>query len=468
MEIRPSNGAGGTAPGAGASTATATVPANVYAERREELMRRLGPNAVAIVHGSREQRRNSDVDYRYRQPSDLLYLTGFEEPEAVAVLTPGRKERFTLFVRPRDKEREVWTGRRLGVEGAVARLGADAAHPIAELSSKLFDLADGATELHYLFGDDKELEQLIMSTLSTLRAHERRGKRAPRRTVDLRTTLHEMRLLKDPHALAQLRRAVDITTEAHVTAMKTVRPGMYEYEIEALVDYTFRRLGGAGPGYGTIVGGGENATILHYTENTARLTEGTLLLIDAGGEFGGFTADVTRTYPVSGRFSPVQRRFYEVVLRAEKECVALVRPGATIEDVHDHAVKVLTAGMVELGLLQGSVSELIEKETYKRYYLHRTSHWLGMDVHDVGTYYAEGGPDGSRAFVPGMVLTVEPGLYVAADDTEAPAELRGLGVRIEDDVLVTADGHEVLTRHIPKDVDDIEALMARGRANAPR
>jgi Xaa-Pro aminopeptidase len=461
MEPQPANGAAAQAEG---KAPIGQMAPNVYAERREELMRRIGPQAVAVVHGGREQRRNSDVDYRYRQPSDLLYLTGFEEPEAVAVLAPGRKERFVLFVRPRDKEREIWTGRRLGVEGAVARLGADVAYPIAELGQCLVDLVDGATELHYLFGDDKEVEQLMMSTLSTLRAHERRGKRAPRRTVDLRTTLHEMRLIKDAHALAQLRRAVDITTEAHVTAMKAVRPGMYEYEVEALVDYTFRRRGGAGPGYGTIVGGGDNATVLHYTENAAALTGGTLLLIDAGGEFGGFTADVTRTYPVSGRFSPAQRRLYEVVLRAEKECVALVRPGATIDGIHQHAVEVLTAGMVELGLLQGSVSELIEKETYKRYYMHRTSHWLGMDVHDVGSYLVEGQEGGSRPLVPGMVLTVEPGLYVAADDTEAPAELRGIGVRIEDDVLVTADGHEVLTRHIPKDVDDIEALMTRGRA----
>ena len=422
-------------------------------------MRRIGPRAVAIIHGAHLLRRNSDVEYKFRQPSDLLYLTGLVEPEAVAVLAPNRpeSERFTMFLRPRDPEREVWTGRRLGVEGARAQLGADQAFPIAELASKLPDLLDGAEELHYLFADDKEVDDVVSAAVRSLWGHHRNGKRGPARMVDLRATLHEMRLFKDEHALAALRRAAAITAEAHVEAMRTVRPGMYEYEIEALVDYTFRRRGAHGPGYGTITGGGANATILHYIENDALLADGALLLVDAGAEVEGFTADVTRTFPVTGRFSPAQRRFYETVLRVQEAIIEAAVPGATIDGLHARTVELLTAGMVELGLLHGEVPALIEKLEHRRYYMHRTSHWLGMDVHDVGAYY-ESATSGSRALAEGMVITVEPGLYVAADDQRAPAPYRGLGVRIEDDVLITKGGNEVLTRAIPKHPGAIEAL----------
>jgi len=429
---------------------------NVYARRREELMRRLGPKAVALVHGTRPARRNSDVEHKYRAPSDLLYLTGFGEPESFAVIAPGRDEKFVMFVRPRDPERETWTGRRLGVEGAVAKLGADMAHPVGELPEKLKALLDGADELHYLPGDEREVDQLVIDAVRALRDEERRGRRAPKRLVDLRATLHEMRLVKDEDALEKLRRAVDITAEAHLAAMRAARPGVYEYEVEALIDYTFRRRGGTGPGYGTIVGGGANATILHYVDNQDPLRQGDLLLIDAGGEYQGFTADVTRTFPVGAKFAPAQRRVYDVVLEAQERCIELCIPGATIDGIHQSAVEILTAGMVDLGLLQGEAAQLIENNAYRRYYMHRTSHWLGLDVHDVGSYTAGSEP---RKLVPGMVLTIEPGLYVAADDRLVAEEYRGIGVRIEDDVLVTDGAPDVLTRAIPKHPDELEAIV---------
>jgi Xaa-Pro aminopeptidase len=427
---------------------------NPFAARRRAFFERIGPGTVAVVGGKSLTTRNGDVEHRFRQSSDLLYLTGFPEPEALAVLAPGRDKPFTLFVRPRDPEREVWTGRRAGVEGAVARYGADQAFPVETIAAELPKLLDGADEVTYVPGDDHGLDERVLRALADLRAGERRGMRAPTRITDLRTTLHELRLLKDEHALSTLRRAAAVTGEAHTAAMRAARDGVREYEIEALIDYTFRRHGGL-PGYGTIVGGGENATILHYVENSEPLRGGQLLLVDAGCELDGFTADVTRTYPIGGRFGAAQRRVYEIVLEAEKRCIEAVRPGATIDGIHKLAVEILTDGMIALGLLAGARDELIEKGAFRRFYMHRTSHWLGLDVHDVGVYALDGH---SRPLVPGMVLTVEPGLYIAADAADVPAELRGIGVRIEDDVLVTTDGHEVLTRAIPKEPADIEAL----------
>lgn len=426
----------------------------VFAQRRQQLMERIGPRAVAIVGGTRTAIRNSDVEHRFRPHSDLWYLTGFREPEALAVIAPGRAEKLTLFVRPRDPERETWTGRRAGVEGAKATFGADQAFPVETVAAELPKLLDGVDEVLYVPGEDGELDRLVLQSIAHLRQAERRGSRAPRAIGDLRWTLHELRLIKDADALAKMRRAVEVTRDAHTAAMRAARGGVHEYEIEALIDYTFRRAGGFA-GYGTIVGGGANATILHYVDNSEPLRQGELLLVDAGCEIDGFTADVTRTYPIGARFSPAQRLCYELVLAVEKACVAAVRPGNSIDAIHEQAVEGLTRGMVELGLLSGSVAELIEKGAYKRFYMHRTSHWLGMDVHDVGIY----APDGkSRPLVAGMVLTVEPGLYVAADASDVAAEYRGIGIRIEDDVLVTPDGHEVLTRSIPKEVPDLEAL----------
>jgi Xaa-Pro aminopeptidase len=432
-----------------------TTEIEVYARRRAALAERLGRGTVAVIGGKQQTIRNGDVENRFRQSGDVLYLTGFPEPETVVVLAPGRDKPFTMFVRPRDPERETWTGRRAGVEGAIARYGADQAFPVGALKDELVNLLDGADEIAYLPGEDARMDELVLGALSSLRAGERRGRRAPTRITDLRATLHELRLRKDDAALATLRRAAAVTAEAHVAAMRAAKDGTPEYAVEAVIDYTFRRHGGF-PGYGTIVGGGANATILHYVDAADRLRAGELCLVDAGCELDGFTADVTRTWPIAARFTPAQRRAYELVLDVEEQCIAACRPGATVDGIHQLAVELLTEGMVRLGLLSGDPKQLIESGAYKRFYMHRTSHWLGLDVHDVGAYAVGGAP---RPLEPGMVLTIEPGLYVPADAVDVPAELRGLGIRIEDDVLVTADGNEVLTTAVPKFVEAIEDIV---------
>lgn len=419
-------------------------------------MERLGPGAMAIIGGRVASRRNSDVEYRFRQASDLLYLTGFSEPDALAVLSPGRQPSFVLFVRPHDERQEIWRGRRAGLEGAVSQFGAERAFAIDDAKTELPRLLDGAEEVQFLAGEDRALDELVLGALADLRHSERRGTRAPTRIRDLRTSLHELRLIKDEDALAKLRRAAAITGEAHVAAMRGAATMNREYELEALIEYNFRRHGGL-PGYGTIVGSGANGTILHYVDNSDPLKRGDLVLIDAGCEYQGFTADVTRTWPLGAPFSAVQRRVYDLVLEAQEQCIAAVRPGANLDELHALAVRQLTRGMVDLGLLSGSVDSLIESGSYKRFYMHRTSHWLGMDVHDVGAYVVEGKP---RPLQAGMVLTIEPGLYIGTNDETAPVELRGIGVRIEDDVLVTLGGYEVLTATIPKQTAALEALTA--------
>jgi Xaa-Pro aminopeptidase len=426
-----------------------------FARRRAAYMERIGPRAVAVVHSPPEATRNGDVHFRFRQSSDLYYLTGFREPEATLVLRPGAdQDNVVLFVRPRDPEKEIWDGRRAGIEGAVATYGAEVAYPATELEDRLGELIANCDDLHYGLGYDPAFDQVIARTVATLRLRERRGLRPPRRIVDPRGVLHEMRLRKTSDEVALLREAGRISAEAHRAAMKKAAPGVNEYELEALIDYTFRSRGCAGPGYNSIVGGGDNATILHYVENDQPLRDGDLVLIDAGGEYQLYTADITRTFPVSGRFSEPQRRVYELVLEAQEQAIAMTRPGVTIDQIHERCVELLTEGMVELGLLAGPASERIADEAYKKFFMHRTSHWLGMDVHDVGAYTDEGE---ARPLEPGMVITIEPGLYIAADAEGVPAELRGIGVRIEDDVLVTEAGHENLTAAAPKTVAEIEA-----------
>jgi Xaa-Pro aminopeptidase len=426
------------------------------ADRRRRLAQILGNKAALILASPPERLRNGDVHFKFRQDSDILYLSGFEEPGTVLVLRPGHpKTPFVLFVRPRNPSEETWNGRRAGIDGAVKQFGADAAFPIDELDSRLPELCAGAEEIHYPLARDSELDERIMRLVSRLRAAERRGQRAPVRIVDARLSVHEMRLFKSPAELAVQRSAADITAEAHIEAMRAARPGVFEYEIEALIDYTFRRRGGAGPGYPSIVGGGANATILHYVENNAALKAGDLLLIDAGCEVDGFTADVTRTFPVGGGFSPAQRRVYEAVLDTQLAAIEAVKPGATLDAIHAAVVDQLTGKMVEMGWLAGDVPKLVESGAFKTYYMHRTSHWLGMDVHDVGFYATEGT---ARPLEPGMVLTIEPGLYVPFDDVQAPLEYRGIGVRIEDDIVVTATGYDVLTSATPKTVPDLEKL----------
>jgi Xaa-Pro aminopeptidase len=429
----------------------------VFAARRDALAETLGPSAVAIVRSLPERLRNGDSYHRFRQHSDVLYLTGFLEP-ATLVLRPGAEsERFVMFVRPRDPEHELWDGRRAGVEGAREQYGADAAYPLAELASRLGDLICNVDELHYELGVDPEMDTLIAQTIARLRRLEKKGKRPPRAVVDPCAAVHELRLHKRPEELVALREAAAISCDAHLAAMAAGRPGTTEHELEAVIDYTFRRRGGNGPGYTTIVGAGDNATVLHYIANRSTLRDGDLVLVDAGCELHHYTADITRTWPASGRFSPPQRRIYELVLATQKSAIELVKPGATLDAIHDHCVRHLTEGMIELGLLSGTAEERISDQAFRAFFMHGTSHWLGLDVHDVGAYTRDGKP---RPLAPGMVITVEPGLYVASD-ANAPDELRGIGVRIEDDVLVTETGHEVLTIACPKELEAVEAACRR-------
>src|SRR5215207_7293244 len=424
-----------------------------------EFVRRMGPDSVAIIPAAREALRSNDTEYRFRQDSDFYYLTGFNEPEAVAVIAPSREARYTLFVRPRDREKETWTGQRAGVEGAKERHGADEAFPVEEFDAKLSELLDGARTLYYRLGSGSpDLDQQLIRQLARMRALGWRKARPPQTITDPGALLHEMRLFKTDEEVALMQRAADIAAEAHREAMRAARPGAKEYEIEALVEYTFRRAGASGPAYNTIVGGGANATILHYIENSAELRDGDLLLIDAGAEYEGFASDITRTFPVNGRFTEAQRDIYQLVLDCQEECVRMVRPGVTLEEMHERSVEILTEGLVRLGLLQGEVPKLIEGGEYKKFYMHRLGHYLGLDVHDAGAYHVDGRP---RPVEPGMVMTVEPGLYIAEDAEDIPDRYRGIGVRIEDDVLVTPDGFDILTDKAPKQVEEIEALMKK-------
>jgi Xaa-Pro aminopeptidase len=428
----------------------------VFAQRRDAYMEALGPGGVAVVRSLPERLRNGDAFHPFRQHSDLYYLTGFVEPDATLVLRPGADtERVVMFVRPRDPELEVWDGRRAGVEGAKATYGADEAYPAAELNTKLWELISNSEELHYALGLDDDMDLMVGRALARLRKSEKKGKRPPRAVVDPRVALHELRLRKRPEELAALRKASRITIEAHIAAMKLGRPGVFEHELEAEINYTFRKAGGTGPGYATIVGTGENATILHYIENRCAIADGDLVLVDAGCEYDHYTADITRTWPANGTFSAPQRKVYEVVLRTQEGAIAMAKPGATIDQIHEHCVKSLTEGMIELGLLAGTVDERVADQSYRKFYMHGTSHWLGLDVHDVGAYTKAGK---SRPLEAGMVITVEPGLYIAANAPDVPPELRGIGVRIEDDVAITGTGNEVLTAACPKQIAELEAI----------
>ncbi|MDH3286086.1 MAG: aminopeptidase P N-terminal domain-containing protein [Acidobacteriota bacterium] len=399
---------------------------------------------------------------RFRPESDFLYLTGFREPGSVAVLRAGPEAPFTLFVPPRDPEREIWDGRRAGPDGARERCGADEAYPLGELATKLPDLLDGAEPLYFAPWNDLVLDRAVRRATAWLRGQERLGRRAPDALVDPSRILHEMRLVKTAPELALMERAAEITSRGHIAGMARCRPGASEFQVQAAIEHAFLDAGANGPGYATIVGAGANGTVLHYTENRGRIGEKDLVLVDAGAEYGGYTADITRTFPAAGRFEDAQLELYRVVLDAQEEAIASVRPGATIDGIHEQVIRTLTAGLVALGLLDGAIDDLIETAAFKKYYMHRTSHWLGMDVHDAGRYRTGGT---SRPLSPGMVLTVEPGLYVPEDDGAAPDALRGLAVRIEDDVVVTAEGHRILTRSVPVDPAEIGRLV--GASGAP-
>ena len=423
-----------------------------------EFMKRMDQKAVAIISAAREATRSNDTQYRYRQDSDFLYLTGFEEPESIAVIAPAHEHKYTLFVRPRDPEQEVWIGKRAGVEGATSDLGADEAFPIAEFNEKLHDILDGASILYYRLGVNPDLDEMIIRKIAAMRALNRKPIHPPQTIVDPATIVHEMRVLKSDEEIELMQRAADIAAEAHIEAMKAVRPGMKEYEVEAMIEHFFRRHGASGPSYTSIIGGGANATVLHYIENSGELRDGELLLIDAGAEYKGYASDITRTFPINGKYSKAQREIYDLVLATQMSCVEMVRPGVTHDEIKAHSVEMLTEGMVRLGLLQGKTEELIKEEKYKQFYMHGLGHMLGIDVHDVGQYYFD---KKSRALEPGVVMTVEPGLYVAPDTKDIPEQYLGIGVRIEDDVLCTNNGPRVLTSKVPKQPEEIEALMAR-------
>lgn len=434
-----------------------SIPREEFARRRRQLMRFMGRDSIAIVPAAPVRLRNNDVEYAYRQDSDFHYLTGFPEPEAVAVLIPGREQaEYVMFVRERDPARETWDGRRAGPEGATRDYGAEDAFPITDIDEILPGLMENRAKVFYAMGTHAEFDQRVVGWINTLRAQAKHGRHPPLELVALDHVLHDMRLYKSRAELELMRESARIAAQAHIRAMRFCKPGRNEYEVMAELLHEFRRHN-ADISYHPIVGGGENACILHYRENNQPLRNGDLLLIDAGCEYQCYASDITRTFPVNGRFTPAQRAVYDIVLEANLAAIAKVRPGNSWNAPHEAAVRVITQGLVKLGLLKGRVSALEKSGAYRRFFMHRTGHWLGMDVHDVGDYKVG---DQWRVLEPGMVLTIEPGIYISPNDRRVPKAFRGIGIRIEDDVVVTRDGCEVLTADAPKDPDAIEALMA--------
>jgi Xaa-Pro aminopeptidase len=431
-----------------------------YRQRREQLMAKIG-NSTAIFRSAPMAVMHNDVEYTYRQDSDFFYLTGFNEPQAVAVLAPHHPEhRFVLFVQPKDREKEVWTGYLCGVDAAKEIYGADAAYPITELDEKLPQYLEKGDRIYYHLGRDRNFnDKILQHYQSLLRSYPKRGT-GPIAIQDTGSILHSMRLVKSEAELELMRQAATIAVEAHNRAIEFTAPGRYEYEIQAEIEHTFKLRGGMGPAYPSIVAAGANACVLHYIENNRQMQDKELLLIDAGCAYGYYNSDITRTFPVGGKFTPEQKTLYEIVLEAQKQAIAQVQPGNSFNAVHDTAVRVITEGLVELGILKGEIDKLIEEEKYKPYYMHRTSHWLGLDVHDVGVY--QHGEDKPQILQPGQVLTVEPGIYIvpdtklAEDQPATDPRWVGIGIRIEDDVLVTPTGHEVLTAGVPKEASEVE------------
>ena len=426
-----------------------------FVDRRARLIARMG-EGVAILPTATEKTRNRDTPYPYRADSYFHYLSGFPEPEGVLVLIAGDTPQSILFCRDRDPDKEIWDGYRYGPEGAKEAFGFDETYSISQLDEKLPELIANQPALWHSLGFEPDWDTRIGKALNAVRAQSRAGKRAPTSVHDLRAALDEMRLVKDSYEIALMRRAADIAAAGHRRAMRTAAPGRYEYEIEAEFLHEFRRQGSQFPAYTSIVASGPGACVLHYISNDRQMQDGELVLIDAGCELDGYASDITRTFPVNGRYSGPQRDVYQLVLDAQSAAIAAVKPGVHFMAPHEAALKVLAQGMVDLKLLQGSVDSVIESESYKRFYMHRTSHWLGMDVHDVGEYKAG---DDWRALVPGMVLTIEPGCYIRPAD-DVPAAFHNIGVRIEDDALVTLNGCEILTTAAPKSVADVEAVMA--------
>lgn len=430
-----------------------------FLRRRQTLLEKMAPASAAIMFAAPETARNADSDYPYRQNSDFWYFTGFNEPEAVLLLVKSDEKHHhsVLFNRVRDLTAEIWFGRRLGQQAAPAKLGVDRALPFNEISDQLHLLLNGLDVIYHAQGQYDYADKLLFSALETLRNGARKGFIAPPTVTDWRPWVHEMRLFKSQAEIDVMRRAGEITALAHTRAMQTCRPGMFEYQLEGEIHHEFTRHGARYPSYNTIVGSGDNACILHYTENESQMRDGDLVLIDAGCEYRGYAGDITRTFPVNGKFTAPQRAIYDIVLRSQLKALALFAPGLSIRDVTDEVVRIMVSGLVQLGILKGEVDALITEQAHRQFFMHGLSHWLGLDVHDVGDY---GSTDRGRPLEPGMVLTVEPGLYIAPD-ANVPQQYRGIGIRIEDDILITATGNENLTSGVVKDADEIEALMAQ-------
>jgi Xaa-Pro aminopeptidase len=436
------------------------LPRDEFRRRRRQLMRLMGKDSIAILPAALVRHRNSDVEHPYRQDSDFHYLTGFGEPEAVAVLVPGRPHgEYLLFVRDRDPLRETWDGRRAGPGGAVAQFDADDAFPIGDIDEIVPGLLENRARIYYAMGSQAEFDQRVIGWLNGLKAQARHGKHPPQEMVALDHVLHDMRLFKSKAELKLMRDSARIAAQAHTRAMQATQPGGHEYQIVAELLHEFRRHN-AGTSYEPIVGGGANSCILHYRENDQPLRDGDLLLVDAGCEVGLYASDITRTWPVNGRFTPAQRAIYDIVLAAQLAAIAQVKPGNHWNAPHEAAVEVVTRGLLDLGLLKGKLPELVASGAYRRFFMHRTGHWLGLDVHDVGDYKVG---DEWRVLEPGMVMTIEPGVYIPEGSKGVPRRYWNIGVRIEDDVLVTREGCEVLTHGVPKQADEIESLMAAAR-----
>lgn len=429
-----------------------------YAKRRRQLLDLMRPNSIAIIPSAPTTIRNRDVEHPFRQDSDFYYLSGFAEEFAVIVLISGREQgEYVLFCQEKIKEQEIWTGRRVGPEAAIDVLGCDDAFPITDIDDILPGLIEGKDCVYTNLGVSPEFDSRLMSWVNDIKAQVRNGATPPREFSALDYLLHEMRLIKSPAEIKVMQRAAEISADAHTRVMQMVKPGMYEYQLEAELMRTFMAAGSRWPAYPSIVGTGENGCILHYTQNTSEIKDGDLILIDAGCELDYYASDITRTFPANGKFSPAQAAMYQLVLDANIAAIAAVKPGANWNSPHEVAVRILTAGLVEHGLLTGNVDELIEREAYRQFYMHKTGHWLGMDVHDVGEYRIDGQ---WRILEEGMVMTIEPGLYIAPDDDSVDPKWRGIGIRIEDDIVVTKTGCKVLTADVVKEIAAIEALMA--------
>ena len=434
----------------------------------KDFIEKIGKDAIAILPAAHEKLRSYDTEYKFRQDSDFWYLTDFPEPDAIAVITPKKKTKFTLFVRPRDPAMETWYGRREGTDGAKKNYAAQKAVSIEKFDKELPKLLDGYEKLYYRFGVDRILDDKILDYLSTQRVRRLKTAYPPHTIIDPTILIHEMRLHKNDQEIELMEKAAEIAAEAHILAMQNCKPGMNEAQIESIIEHHFRMNEANGAAYNSIVGGGGNATILHYVENNAELKDGELLLIDAGCEYKGYASDITRTFPVGGKFTQAQRDVYDIVLEVEKACIEATKPGTTVKERQDLSIEMLTEGMKKLGLLKGKTEKLIKDKKYEKYYMHGVGHYIGMDVHDAGRYFNDQTAKDSRPFAAGMVLTVEPGLYIPPDDKDAPAKYRGIGIRIEDDVLVTEDGNRNLTTKVPKEAEEIEELMNKGKAKSAK